>query len=305
MPVKRVQFNNIVQNQLPEYVRDEFPLVSDFLKTYYQANEYQGAPTDLIQNIDQYSKIDELTNVVDKVSLNSDITTIDETISVDMVSYPQGTDGFPDSYGLIKIDNEIITYTGKTDTSFTGCVRGFCGISSYKEETNPDVLVFNSTTSEEHTKGSEITNLSTLFLKQFLLKTKYQLLPGLEDRSLHSDLNQNIFIKQAKDFYLSKGTDQSFEILFKALYNEDVQIIRPKEFLFTPSNAQYQVTNDLVVEAIEGDPTDLELATLFQDQYGTDIGKAYAPITSVEKVFTGTATTAYKLSVDGGYNRDV
>ena len=305
MAVKRVQFNNIVQNQLPEYVRDEFPLVSEFLKTYYQANEYQGAPADLIQNIDQYSKIDELTNVVDKVSLNSDITEIDETISVDMTEYPQGTEGFPDSYGLLKIDNEIITYTGKTDTSFTGCVRGFCGISSYKAETNPDVLVFNSTTSEEHTKGSEITNLSTLFLKQFLLKTKYQLLPGLEDRSLHSDLNQNIFIKQAKDLYLSKGTDQSFEILFKALYNEDVKIIRPKEFLFTPSNAQYQVTNDLVVEALEGDPVDLELATLFQDQYGTDIGKAYAPITSVEKVFTGTATTAYKLSVDGGYNRDV
>ena len=91
----------------------------------------------------------------------------------------------------------------------------------------------------------------------------------------------------------------------KLLYNEDVKIIRPKEFLFTPSNAQYQVTNDLVVEAIEGDPTDLELATLFQDEYGTDIGKAYAPITSVEKVFTGTATTAYKFSVDGGYNRDV
>ena len=76
MAVKRVQFNNIVQNQLPEYVRDEFPLVSELLKTYYQANEYQGAPADLIQNIDQYSKIDELTNVVDKVSLNSDITEI-------------------------------------------------------------------------------------------------------------------------------------------------------------------------------------------------------------------------------------
>ena len=89
MAVKRVQFNNIVQNQLPEYVRDEFPLVSEFLKTYYQANEYQGAPADLIQNIDQYSKIDELTNVVDKVSLNSDITEIDETISVDLGSYPQ------------------------------------------------------------------------------------------------------------------------------------------------------------------------------------------------------------------------
>ena len=304
MAVKRVQFNNIVQNQLPEYVRDEFPLVSDFLKTYYIGNEYQGAPADLIQNIDQYTKLDELTNLVDHVGLSTSITDFDDTIDIDMAMYPEGTKGFPDTYGLLKIDDEIITYTGKTNTSFTGCVRGFCGISSYKSETDPDVLVFNSTTSEDHTKGSQVTNLSNLFLKQFLLKTKYQLLPGFEDRNLHSDLNQNTFIKQSKDFYLSKGTDQSFEILFKALYDEEVRIIRPGEFLFTPSNAQYQVTNDLVVEAIEGDPLELELSTLFQNQYGNDIEKAYAPITSAEKVWTGTATTAYKLSVDGGYNRD-
>ncbi len=32
----------------------------------------------------------------------------------------------------IKIDEEIITYTSKTDTTFNGCVRGFCGITSYR-----------------------------------------------------------------------------------------------------------------------------------------------------------------------------
>ena len=97
-----------------------------------------------------------------------------------MTKYPAGTDGFPDSYGLIKIDNEIITYTGTASTCFTGCVRGFCGITSYKAENKPDVLVFNTSTSEEHIAGSKIQNLSTLFLKEFLLKTKHQLLPGLE-----------------------------------------------------------------------------------------------------------------------------
>jgi hypothetical protein len=64
--------------------------------------------------------------------------------------------------------------------------------------------------------------------------------------TLHdSDLDQNIFIKQSKDFYLSKGSDKSFEILFKALYNEDVRIVRPRDFLFTPSNAHWRVTDDL------------------------------------------------------------
>ena len=51
----------------------------------------------------------------------------------DVISVNQTT-GFPDSYGLLKIDNEIITYTGKTATSFTGCIRGFSGISEIETE---------------------------------------------------------------------------------------------------------------------------------------------------------------------------
>ena len=63
MTEKRVQFSNIVQNQLPAYVREEFPLISEFLSQYYISQEFQGAPIDLIQNIDQYVKVDEITNV--------------------------------------------------------------------------------------------------------------------------------------------------------------------------------------------------------------------------------------------------
>jgi hypothetical protein len=53
MSEKRIQFSNIVFNQLPAYVREEFPLVAEFLSEYYRAQEFQGAPIDLIQNIDE------------------------------------------------------------------------------------------------------------------------------------------------------------------------------------------------------------------------------------------------------------
>ena len=307
MAEKRIQFSNIVQNQLPAYTKTEFPLVSEFLKQYYLGQEYQGGPIDLIQNIDQYVKINELTNLSESVGLSTSIDAFTDVVPVDMVANPSGTDGFPASYGLLKIDNEIITYTGTATTCFTGCVRGFCGITSYKSSNSPDVLEFNSTTSEEHTSGSEIKNLSCLFLKEFLLKTKHQLLPGLENRSLHKDLDQDLFIKQAKDFYLSKGTDKSFEILFKALYNEDVRIVKPRDFLFTPSNANYKITKDFVVESIkgEGNPVNLEQSTLYQDPYVYgNYTKAYAPITSVEPITTGIGQTFYKLSIDAGYDRD-
>ena len=306
MAEKRVQFNNVVQNQLPSYVREEFPLISEFLKQYYLAQEFQGAPIDLIQNIDRYIKLEETTNLLDSVTLLSDVDFIDTTVKVDLGVNPTGTKGFPDSYGLIQIDDEIMTYTSKTNSQFDGCVRGFVGITSYRADINPENLVFGTSTANDHKSGSKIKNLSNLFLKEFLTKTKKQFLPLLDERQLSSELNQNLFIKQSKDFYLSRGTDRSFEILFQALYNESVTVVKPRDFLFTPSNSDYRITNDLVVEAVTGDPLDLDQATLNQEQYPfANIVKAYAPITEVEKLQVGTAKSFYKLSLDGGYDRDV
>ena len=89
MAEKRIQFSNIVQNQLPAYVRNEYPLISDFLKEYYVAQEFESGPIDLIQNIDQYIKIDETTNLTETVGLRTDIGFEDTTIEVDMISHPE------------------------------------------------------------------------------------------------------------------------------------------------------------------------------------------------------------------------
>ena len=95
------------------------------------------------------------------------------------------------------------------------------------------------------------------------------------------------------------------KFFFKALYNEDVQVIKPRDNLVTPSNANFEVLNEMVVEPISGNPLELENATLYQDQYDDIIEKAYAPISSVEKVDVGFGKTFYRLTFDGGYNRDI
>ena len=144
MSENRVQFNTIVASQLPNYVREDFPLVESFLKSYYLGQEYQGGPIDLIENIDRYIKLDNNTNLSESVVLSGDIDFFEDTINIDITKSPTGTSGFPDSYGLLKIDDEIITYTGKTEFSFTGCVRGFVGITSYRSELNKEEVVFES-----------------------------------------------------------------------------------------------------------------------------------------------------------------
>ena len=64
MTTKRVKFSNIVQNQLPGYVKSDYPLVAEFLKSYYQGQEYQGGPVDLVNNIDQYVKSSVIQGVI-------------------------------------------------------------------------------------------------------------------------------------------------------------------------------------------------------------------------------------------------
>jgi hypothetical protein len=46
----------------------------------------------------------------------------DTTISVESTGV-----GFPDEYGILSIDDELVVYTGKTATQFTGCQRGAFG----------------------------------------------------------------------------------------------------------------------------------------------------------------------------------
>jgi hypothetical protein len=286
----KVKITSIVENQFPSFIREESPLMVEFIKQYFISGDYSGAPFDLISNLDEYTKLENLTGLIYSTVLSADISFNDSDITV------ESTKGFAETYGLIKIDSEIITYTSKTDTTFNGCVRGFSGIS------NSD-LEFSTSESTGHTNGTQVKNLSVLFLDKFLEKLKKQRVPGFEGRQFTDSLNQTTFIEKSKDFYSVKGTDKSFEMLFGALYGEKVEVIKPRDYLFTPSAAEYRVSKDLVVEALFGDPLLLENRTLFQDE-ADYYRKASGSISKVEKITRGDKTY-YVISLDYDFNKDI
>ena len=117
----RIKIQQIIENQIPEFISDENPKFGEFLKQYYISQEYQGGPIDLTDNLDQYLTVDNLIPevVVGTTTLSASIDSDDTTITV------ASTKGFPKSYGLLKIDDEVITHTEVSGNTFTGCVRGF------------------------------------------------------------------------------------------------------------------------------------------------------------------------------------
>ena len=259
--IQRVEINQVIENQLPEFVQSESPLFVDFMKQYYISQEYQGGSINIAENLDRYTKLQTYVGaaLTEYTGLSTNTESYSDTIFVD------STKGYPSKYGLLKIDDEIITYTGIGTTSFTGCVRGFSGVDAMDQPTRADLLSFNTSTGVAHTGGTKVFNLSNLFIRDFFKKLKTTFASGFEQRKFDSDLDQVKFIRQIKDFYKTKGTDESYKILFRALYGEEVNIIKPSEFLIKPSDADYGFAQDFVVKSITGDPRNLKGSTLFQD----------------------------------------
>ena len=289
----RIKVQQIIENQLPEFIVDESPKAVDFLKQYYASQEYQSGPVDIVENLDQYLKLDNLTPevVVGFTTLSSGISSTAATIEV------ATTKGFPQNYGLLKIDDEIITYTGLTTNTFTGCVRGFSGITSYHKQLNSEELVFSTSSSNSHVGLSTVTNLSVLFLQEFYKKVKYSLSPGLESKDFVSNLNVGNFIKEARTLYESKGTEESFRILFNVLFGETPQILDLEKFLVKPSSSTYIRRAVVVADAISGNPLNLQGQTIFKNN---DSGTT-ASVSEVELI-RRKEKTYYKLLLFIGYD---
>ena len=299
---KRIQVNTIIENQLPEFLVTDFPNATEFLKQYYYSQEFQGGAGDLINNLDQYIRSD---NLVPEV-VTGVTTTTSEIDSSDTVINVPSTIGFPSEYGLLKIDDEIITYTGITSTSFTGCVRGFSGITGYNVgisssllEINRESLEFNETIASSHVSGSSVQNLSVLFLQEFFRKLKKTFLPGLENNDFATTLDVGNFIKFARSFYQSKGVEESIRILFKVLYGVDSKIIDLEGNLIKPSDAEFIRREVVVADLITptGEPQNLTGQTIFKS---TDIN-TNASVSEVE-IIKREGRNYYKIALFVGFS---
>ena len=152
MSMKRVKIQHLLESQLPSYVREEFPLIDEFFSQYYLGLEFQGGTLDLIRNIDSYIKLNENANTISETQLAVDIDSEQDYIDV------YNADGFPETFGIIEIDNEIIVYQAKVGNRFLLCNRGFSYINSYETGNNTEEAVFQDTNAVSHKFQAKVKN---------------------------------------------------------------------------------------------------------------------------------------------------
>ena len=292
----RVKIQDVISSQLPNFILDESPKTADFLKQYYISQEFQSGVVDIAENLDQYLDFDNLTP--EKLFNDTTLSVGIGTQEVNSISV-SNTKGFPNQYGLLRIDNEILTYTGLTTNTFTGLTRGFSGITSYHDELNEEELIFSKTNAGVHTAGTSIQNLSSLFLDEFYKKIKYTFAPGFENLNFDKNLNIGNFLKEVKSFYETKGTDDAIKILFRVLYGVDPKIINLEDLLFKPSAAEYLRRETVIVEVLSGNPIGLVGQTIKKIEKLND-PTTQASVSEVEP-FTRQGKQYYKFSLFIGY----
>ena len=120
MSDSKVKISNILESQLPEFILDDNPLFKEFLEQYYLSQEHEYGTIDLAENIADLKNIDsfvklKFTQTTPK--LTKFVSNLASTIEVDNHL------GFLPKNGIVKVNNEIFTYTGKT--SYAQKVTGF------------------------------------------------------------------------------------------------------------------------------------------------------------------------------------
>ena len=255
MTVKTKRISTLIETQLPEFITTEYELFSKFLQKYYEAQEVQGGPLDVISNLQKYADIDYYEKNLLKQNdiLVSNISDTDTTIVL------QDATSFPAQNGYVKIDDEIIFYDTRTDTTLEGCVRGVSGNTSLGDLYEGSTFV--STSAAAHSGGKKVHNISNLFLYAFVKNFESQYLGSFPQKYLKGEVDKRTLIKNIQKFYKSKGTTASIKFIFNTIVAKEIdnkpEVFKPRDFTYKASESDWINIYSLKCKVISGDPKSL------------------------------------------------
>lgn len=69
--------------------------------------------------------------------------------------------------------------------------------------------------------------------------------------------NNRLYLPLLKQHFVSRGSEESFKLLFRLLYNKDVEVQYPKEQILKVSDGKWQQDNSIFVQVTKGDVNSL------------------------------------------------
>jgi len=239
------KFSTLVKHSVPSFVLEEYPMFVEFMEAYYEFKEQFKGPTNVLKTIPENEDID-------TTSLGSKIFTLGSgtgTFEVGEIVYQGATIGDAFGKGIVHeydVDNSILEVKeiiGSFNTDF-GDIKGITSSSTY------DVLSIDAIDTS---------------LNDFITWFKKEIIPSVPQEILTDPKN---FIKNARHFYKAKGTQKSYKLLFRILFNENVDFYYPWRDMLRPDDGKWILPVSLKVFSNVGDPFKLIGKTVRGEQSG-------------------------------------
>ena len=237
----------LIENQFPEFIRDEGRQFVDFLEAYYSWFESAEITiSNVVQNEFRLTLEDDDTNFSLEDGTRLTLESIRETSNTNSLSSFE--------------KNEIITgqsskAVGTVDRSLTSA-----NTKIYVTNLERDKFLEGETIIGSNNRtAAKVTSFfkNPLFASKSLLTQRdidavdEQVL-GLIKKELglsifeEVSIDKRFFLKNIFDLYRSKGSEYSYDLFFKTFFNvQDLEIYRPKIDLLTPSSGEYRKENTL------------------------------------------------------------
>jgi hypothetical protein len=119
----------------------------------------------------------------------------------------------------------------------------------------------------------------------------------------YSFISPRLFLRNSKNLFSAKGSEQSIKFLFKLLYGENSDVIIPWDYVLIPSGGKWYQDQSMFVTTSKGSAANL--AGTYIDITGTD-GKVHrAFVTAVIKFENEFNDNVYEIFVDRFYNSHI
>ena len=287
---------------LPEYLRDEGPVLELFLKAYFEYLEAE------ILVLSSQSDIDGIANEDGTGSIFLESATVSPSPDEDssrILNERTGTNSNPNaspfrigeyvvgtkskSVAKIEVVNGNTLYLksisgngfteGETVTGRVSLQTGL--VKSFKENS---ILANNRLLDY-----SDIDNTTEDFLKYF----QKDFMPNIDLASLQ---NSRLTIKNIKDLYKKKGTEESIQFLMRVLYAQDAEIRYPVKELITVGESGYSQQRKMRVTMTNGIPEANDKVT----QYGVD-GLTIVAQAIIENVYVDVGDDNYSFEISNNH----
>lgn len=229
----KVTKSSQVDTFLPLHIRETYKTFIDFMITASEADERVGFSQDLLQNLLEYRNFDTYQNGV----IKSNVLKVEIEDDSDEIILEDGF-GFPETDGIVYIDDEIILFRERNDNVLSGLLRGASG--TIKLPTLKQAGVTKDTEADKHNKGAVVKNLSVLFMSAMLETIHESFAHGIPVDRVDNSINRSSLLQNIKDFFQSKGTELGIKSLFKILFAEnDVKVEYPGQRMIIPSDSSF------------------------------------------------------------------